>query len=62
MVDWKQVTGFDWDTGNGRRSEEAKKSKLLDALRLSKCFSINLSWFSPNRNTARIKCDIMRWG
>lgn len=22
MIDWKQVTGFDWDTGNERKSEE----------------------------------------
>lgn len=21
MIDWKQVTGFDWDTGNERKSE-----------------------------------------
>ena len=22
MIDWKQVTGFDWDAGNERKSEE----------------------------------------
>ena len=22
MIDWKQITGFDWDTGNERKSEE----------------------------------------
>jgi hypothetical protein len=31
MVDWKQVTGFDWDTGNGRRSEEKQAARRLEA-------------------------------
>lgn len=22
MIDWKQITGFDWDAGNERKSEE----------------------------------------
>lgn len=22
MINWKQVTGFDWDSGNARKSEE----------------------------------------
>jgi len=22
MIDWKRITGFNWDAGNGRKSEE----------------------------------------
>ena len=31
MIDWKQVTGFDWDTGNERKSEEKHAVSRFEA-------------------------------
>ena len=31
MIDWKQVTGFDWDAGNERKSEETHAVTRFEA-------------------------------
>ena len=31
MIDWKQVTGFDWDAGNERKSEEKHAVSRFEA-------------------------------
>ncbi len=31
MVDWKQVSGFDWDAGNERKSEEKHAVSRFEA-------------------------------
>lgn len=31
MIDWKQVTGFDWDAGNERKSEAKRAVNRFDA-------------------------------
>lgn len=31
MIDWKQITGFDWDTGNERKSIEKHAVSQLEA-------------------------------
>jgi uncharacterized DUF497 family protein len=31
MIDWKQVTGFDWDAGNERKSEEKHMVSRFEA-------------------------------
>ena len=31
MIDWKQVTGFDWDAGNERKSSEKHDVSSLEA-------------------------------
>jgi uncharacterized DUF497 family protein len=31
MIDWKQVTGFDWDAGNERKSEEKHTVSRFEA-------------------------------
>jgi uncharacterized DUF497 family protein len=31
MINWKQVTGFDWDAGNARKSEEKHSVSRFEA-------------------------------
>jgi uncharacterized DUF497 family protein len=31
MIDWKQVTGFDWDAGNERKSDEKHAATRFEA-------------------------------
>ena len=31
MIDWKQVTGFNWDAGNERKSEEKHEVSRFEA-------------------------------
>jgi uncharacterized DUF497 family protein len=31
MIDWKQVTGFDWDAGNERKSDEKHAVSRFEA-------------------------------
>ena len=31
MIDWKQVTGFDWDSGNERKSEKKHSVSRFEA-------------------------------
>ena len=31
MINWKQITGFDWDTGNERKSEEKHAVSRFEA-------------------------------